>query len=298
LAYRYPKQVNKKMHAEFLEARGKDAGVVANYAESGNLCQQAMDIFAGCYGAACGSWAIQTLPFRGLFITGGVSKRLADKLKCSKGHFMRAYHNKGRVAPLLDQVPLYLVKSDDMGQRGAHLRSVRLLHEYLEEGGDHLDDGTYAAMKLPPPPDVEDFAKQMDYCHLVRDFRDKLEARNRRLLIPDHEKEEHQPTVKGMLWRVGRDGFRNNEDDWYLREMWIAKNNCLVYVRNTTSTALVYFTAADLENATIREIPEDDSVKPWSFEVAVPGMRPSIFAALSETGRKYWIDELSSLRKE
>lgn len=33
----------------------------------------------------------------------------------------------GRLTPVLHRVPLYIVNSDDMGQRGAHLRAVQLL---------------------------------------------------------------------------------------------------------------------------------------------------------------------------
>ena len=32
---------------------------------------------------------------------------------------------QGRVSPLLQQVPVYVILSDDMGQRGAHLRAVQ-----------------------------------------------------------------------------------------------------------------------------------------------------------------------------
>merc|ERR1712039_738866 len=48
------------------------------------------------------------------------------------GSFMKAYRDKGRVSPTLKNVPLFFVLGDDMGQRGARLRAVRLLREYQE----------------------------------------------------------------------------------------------------------------------------------------------------------------------
>ncbi|CAK0823413.1 unnamed protein product, partial [Prorocentrum cordatum] len=144
LAWKYPDKVDVDMHAEFLMNAG-DAGVVAKHAAPGTLCRQALCIFAECYGAATGSMAIQDgfMPFRGLFITGGVSKKLEHLLKDGQGSFIKALHDKGRVSPLLDQVPLYLVKSDDMGQRGAHLRSVRLLQECLAGQQSRFDDSEH-----------------------------------------------------------------------------------------------------------------------------------------------------------
>ena len=50
--------------------------------------------------------------------------------------FLHAFLDKGRVSPLLDLVPLYVVKGDDMGQRGAHLRAVQLLRQGPDPGAD------------------------------------------------------------------------------------------------------------------------------------------------------------------
>merc|ERR1719203_328059 len=128
LSYNSPEKVDPEMHGEYSKSPGQTA-IITKYAKEGSLCKQALDIFMSCYGAQCGAFAITVMPFRGLFITGGVSKRLAQQLKEPKGEFLRAYGDKGRVTPILEQVPILLVKSDDMGQRGAHLRSVRLLLE-------------------------------------------------------------------------------------------------------------------------------------------------------------------------
>merc|ERR1719330_1313057 len=100
------------------------------------------------------------MPFRGLFITGGVTKRLADRIKDASGDFLAAYHDKGRVNALLAQVPIYLVKSDDMGQRGAHLRAVRLLIEDRSGQQMRLAKGKEdAALLVPSSKDPHNLAQ-------------------------------------------------------------------------------------------------------------------------------------------
>lgn len=66
----------------------------------------------------------------GLYLTGGVTNKLSDRL-IGTDTFLQAYYDKGRVSPLLKRVPLYIIKADDTGQRGAHLRAVHLLLEHL-----------------------------------------------------------------------------------------------------------------------------------------------------------------------
>jgi len=126
LAYRNPSRIDKKVHREFLDAR-QDAGIIAKSAKPGTLCYEALEIFAECYGAVCGTYSLQVMPFGGMYISGGVTQKLM-KFLMETGLFMEAYHDKGRVSPMLKDVPLFIVRGDSMGQRGAHLRAVKLLH--------------------------------------------------------------------------------------------------------------------------------------------------------------------------
>mmetsp|Transcript_16666 Transcript_16666/g.43032 ORF Transcript_16666/g.43032 Transcript_16666/m.43032 type:complete len:685 (+) Transcript_16666:53-2107(+) len=136
LAYKNPKDVNPEVHKAHL-LKMKDAGIIAQAKDQCVLCKKTLQIFAGCYGSACGNMALTVQPFGGLYITGGVTKRLATWL-LEEGSFMNAYLDKGRVSPLLEQVPLLIVKSDDMGQRGAHLRAVWLLKQHMRHQAETL----------------------------------------------------------------------------------------------------------------------------------------------------------------
>lgn len=128
LAYTRPKEIDRAVHGDFL-ANKQDAGIVAKNATPGTLCHEALQIFASCYGAVTGTFALQIMPFGGLYLSGGVTQKLQQFL-VGEGSFLEAYFDKGRVSPMLKDVPLFFVKGDEMGQRGAHLRAVRLLHHH------------------------------------------------------------------------------------------------------------------------------------------------------------------------
>ena len=72
LAYEYPKRVDKTTHKLFL-ADKRDASIIGLNATPGSLCEEAMSIFASCYGAETGVCALKFMPFGGLYLTGGVT---------------------------------------------------------------------------------------------------------------------------------------------------------------------------------------------------------------------------------
>ena len=90
-----------------------------------------MSTFAGAYGAEAGVAALKWIPLGGLYIAGGLTPKNLDLIKGTNTAFMRAFHDKGRLSPLLKRVPVYAVLAEDIGQRGAHLVAFRLLRESL-----------------------------------------------------------------------------------------------------------------------------------------------------------------------
>mmetsp|Transcript_129262 Transcript_129262/g.249322 ORF Transcript_129262/g.249322 Transcript_129262/m.249322 type:complete len:498 (-) Transcript_129262:282-1775(-) len=152
LAYSRPMSIDLQVHKEFLHNQ-QDAGIIAKNAAPGNLCHEALKIFASCYGAVSGTFALQVMPFGGLYLSGGVTQKLQSFLR-EEGSFMEAYMDKGRVSPMLKDVPLFFVKGDEMGQRGAHLRAVRLLHRN-RKGLLVPESGDASKVHLAPPRNAQ-----------------------------------------------------------------------------------------------------------------------------------------------
>jgi len=129
LAWRDPHRIDKEAHRQFMQT-GRSAVAITSNAYPGTLCEQAVDIFCDCYGSEAGVVALTFMPFGGLYITGGVTSKLVTRITQSP-EFMEAYRDKGRVSPLLDRVPLFVVPDDlSMGERGSHLRAVQLLKSF------------------------------------------------------------------------------------------------------------------------------------------------------------------------
>uniref|UniRef100_A0A7S1N5E5 Uncharacterized protein n=1 Tax=Eutreptiella gymnastica TaxID=73025 RepID=A0A7S1N5E5_9EUGL len=80
------------------------------------------------------------MPFGGLYLTGGVTNKLLHRITPDGGGggFLEAYHDKGRVSPLLRRIPLFVIKSDNCGEQGAHRRAVALLRS-KSPSHPHLD---------------------------------------------------------------------------------------------------------------------------------------------------------------
>jgi glucokinase len=60
------------------------------------------------------------MPFNGLFLVGTMSNKLLHWIQGADSPFMKTYLQQGRMSQLAAEVPVYLVRASDLGQRGAH----------------------------------------------------------------------------------------------------------------------------------------------------------------------------------
>lgn len=95
------------------------SSVVANAALAGEceLCEKALDMFAGIYGAAAGNIALLVKAVAGVYVGGGIAPKILEKLK--DGTFMRAFTAKGRLASLLEAIPVRVILNDKTALLGA-----------------------------------------------------------------------------------------------------------------------------------------------------------------------------------
>ncbi|RHY33645.1 hypothetical protein DYB32_001477 [Aphanomyces invadans] len=127
LAEKFPDKVNSAIHKEFVASESLRGGVVGKNAGSDELCGQAMEIFVKGYGREAGNAALKYLPRGGFYITGGMAPKNLDFFT-KKTWFLDAIFDKGRVSPALKSVPIYLVLTEDLGERGAHYYSYQVQH--------------------------------------------------------------------------------------------------------------------------------------------------------------------------
>ncbi|MGH2607446.1 MAG: glucokinase [Tepidiformaceae bacterium] len=70
------------------------------------LCVEALDLFAGIYGAEAGNLALKALAVGGVYVGGGIAPKIRAKL--ADGTFLAAFHDKGRFARLMESIPVRL----------------------------------------------------------------------------------------------------------------------------------------------------------------------------------------------
>ena len=70
------------------------------------LCDKALDVFAGFYGAEAGNLALTAMAVGGVLVGGGIAPRIIERL--AVGGFVAAFRDKGRLAPLMETIPIHV----------------------------------------------------------------------------------------------------------------------------------------------------------------------------------------------
>ena len=101
--------------------KGPDpAAAIVKLARDGDsLAGRAVSLFITIYGAVVGDLALISLAYGGVYIAGGIAPKLLAEMR--EGGFMAAYERKGRMSPLVKEMPVYIVLSQDIGLLGATL---------------------------------------------------------------------------------------------------------------------------------------------------------------------------------
>lgn len=96
---------------------------VNKQSQNNEAADKALTLFVQIYGAYVGNIALLFKPFGGIFITGGIAAKMAEKMQSEE--FINAYLSKGRMRTLVDQIPVYLVTDERIGVLGAMSGAVK-----------------------------------------------------------------------------------------------------------------------------------------------------------------------------
>ncbi|MBW4539936.1 MAG: glucokinase [Myxacorys chilensis ATA2-1-KO14] len=91
---------------------------------SDRLSVKTMQMFVEAYGAEAGNLALKLLPYGGVYIAGGIAAKNLSLIK--EGSFLYAFTHKGRMAGLMERVPVHVVLNPQVGLIGAALCASRL----------------------------------------------------------------------------------------------------------------------------------------------------------------------------
>jgi glucokinase len=119
------------LHAFFAELSATDhqawlaPAQIHQLAESGDSAAvQALTTFVQIYGGYIGNVALLWPARAGIYIAGGIASKIENWMR--KDEFIQRLHDKGRMQNLAKSMPVYLVKDQSLGLKGAMLRARRL----------------------------------------------------------------------------------------------------------------------------------------------------------------------------
>jgi glucokinase len=72
------------------------------------ICVKTVEMFLNMFGSEIGNFALKSMPYGGIYIVGEIAVVLKDKILKEK-EFIESIVNKGRMKPILEKMPIYLV---------------------------------------------------------------------------------------------------------------------------------------------------------------------------------------------
>jgi glucokinase len=98
---------------------GDPAPIISQHGLEGKilLCLQALEIFVSLYGAEAGNLALKVMATGGVYLGGGIAPKIISKLK--EAEFMNAFTAKGRMRPLLQDIPVRVIMNPKTALLGA-----------------------------------------------------------------------------------------------------------------------------------------------------------------------------------
>jgi glucokinase len=94
-------------------------------ADPAGTAGRSLRLFARLYGALAGDLALVLMATGGVWVAGGIAPRILPVLK--EGGFVARFTAKGRMASVVEAIPVKVVLVDDVALRGAARRGQRLV---------------------------------------------------------------------------------------------------------------------------------------------------------------------------
>jgi len=94
-------------------------------AKSDERCVHALELFITLYAKEVSNFALNSLPYGGIYLVGGLTNEVADYIKNDpKNLFKKGFFSKGNVInAVLERFPIYIVKTRELGLKGTFVKA-------------------------------------------------------------------------------------------------------------------------------------------------------------------------------
>jgi glucokinase len=99
--------------------KGDPPAVISRIALAGQsvLCAKVLDLFVTLLGSEAGNFALKVIATGGLYLGGGIAPKILSKL--GGAAFRESFIGKGRMRPVLEEIPIRVILNDKAALRGA-----------------------------------------------------------------------------------------------------------------------------------------------------------------------------------
>ena len=94
----------------------------AGLAGRAEICVRALGVFVAIYGAEAGNLGLRLLATAGVYLGGGIAPRILEALRSPA--FLDAFAGKGRLRPVLEEMPVRVILNDRAALLGAARRAA------------------------------------------------------------------------------------------------------------------------------------------------------------------------------
>jgi len=90
-------------------------------------CEKVLEMFSTLYAKEISNFALNSLPYGGIYLVGGLTNAVSDYLKDDPSStFKNGYFSKGKIInSLLERFPIYIVKQKELGLLGAFVKAQK-----------------------------------------------------------------------------------------------------------------------------------------------------------------------------
>jgi len=86
------------------------------------ICRKTLHVFISILGAEAGNMALRLLATGGVYLGGGIPPRIISAL--AQGSFMQAFHSKGRMSGILEDIPVNVIVNPKVALLGAACHGI------------------------------------------------------------------------------------------------------------------------------------------------------------------------------
>ncbi len=111
-------------HIAFGGVSALDASEIVGRSGSDDQCRRAVAQFCSYIGAVAGNIALTMMATGGVYLCGGVAPKVIDAVGVEP--FLEAFLDKGRMRPLLERIPILLIRDENLALVGAAHTAMEL----------------------------------------------------------------------------------------------------------------------------------------------------------------------------